>query len=71
MKRSKEFRKLQQKVMTYLRRDLQLDDNKSTLLMIDYINLSRELKSKLDRLAEVIENEIVSGNEAENIENDL
>lgn len=57
--------------MTYLRRDLQLDDNKSTLLMIDYINLSRELKSKLDRLAEVIENEIVSGNEAENIENDL
>lgn len=62
VKRTKEFRKLQQKTMTYLRRDLQLDDNKSTLLMIDYINLSRELKSKLDKLAEVIENEIVSGN---------
>lgn len=62
VKRSREFRKLQQKVMTYLRRDLQLDDNKSTLLMIDYINLSRELKEKLDKLAEVIENEIVSGN---------
>lgn len=62
VKRSKNFRKLQQKTMTYLRRDLQLDDNKSTLLMIDYINLSRELKSKLDQLAEVIENEIVSGN---------
>lgn len=62
VKRSREFRKLQQKVMTYIRRDLQLDDNKSTLLMIDYINLSRELKLKLDKLAEVIENEIVSGN---------
>lgn len=62
VKRSREFRKLQQKTMTYLRRDLQLDDNKSTLLMVDYINLSRELKSKLDQLAEVIENEIVSGN---------
>lgn len=62
VKRSREFRKLQQKVMTYLRRDLQLDDNKSTLLMIDYINLSRELKEKLDKLAEIIENEIVSGN---------
>ena len=63
MKRTKEFRKLQQKVMTYQRRKLTLDDDdKATLLMIDYINLSRELKSKLDRLAEVIENEIVSGN---------
>ena len=30
--------------------------------MIDYINLSRELKVKLDKLAEIIENEIVSGN---------
>lgn len=48
--------------MTYQRRKLELDDNKSTLLMIDYINLSRELKEKLDKLAEVIENEIISGN---------
>lgn len=63
VKRTREFRKLQQKVMTYQRRKLALDDDdKATLLMIDYINLSRELKSKLDRLAEVIENEIVSGN---------
>lgn len=62
VKRSREFRKLQQKTMTYLRRDLQLDDNKSTLLMIDYINLSRELKAKLDKLAEVIENEITNRN---------
>lgn len=62
MKRTREFRKLQQKVMTYQRRKLSLDDNKSTLLMIDYINLSRELKEKLDKLAEIIENEIVSGN---------
>lgn len=63
VKRTKEFRKLQQKVMTYQRRKLTLDDDdKATLLMIDYINLSRELKSKLDKLAEVIENEIVSGN---------
>lgn len=58
VKRTKEFRKLQQKVMTYQRRKLELDDNKSTLLMIDYINLSRELKSKLDKLAAVIEETI-------------
>lgn len=62
VKRSKNFRKLQQTVLTYQKRGLLLNDNKSTLLMIDYINLSRELKSKLDKLAEVIENEIVSGN---------
>lgn len=63
VKRTKNFRKLQQKVMTYQRRKLALDDeDKATLLMIDYINLSRELKSKLDKLAEVIENEIVRGN---------
>lgn len=62
MKRSKKFRKLQQKTTTYIRRNLQLNDDKATLLMIDYINLSRELKVKLDKLAEIIENEIVSGN---------
>ena len=62
VKRSREFRKLQQKVMTYQRRKLSLDDDKATLLMVDYINLSRELKEKLDKLAEIIENEIVSGN---------
>lgn len=63
VKRTREFRKLQQKVMTYQRRKLALDDDdKATLLMIDYINLSRELKSKLDKLAEVIENAIISGN---------
>lgn len=62
LKRSKEFRALQQKTITYIKRNLQLNDDKATLLMIDYINLSRELKEKLDKLAEVIENEIVSGN---------
>ena len=62
VKRTKEFRKLQQKVMTYQRRKLPLDDDRATLLMIDYINLSRELKSKLDKLAEVIENEIIKRN---------
>ena len=62
VKRTKEFRKLQQKVMTYQRRKLSLDDDKATLLMVDYINLSRELKEKLDKLAEIIENEIVNGN---------
>lgn len=48
--------------MTYQRRKLSLDDDKATLLMVDYINLSRELKEKLDKLAEIIENEIVNGN---------
>lgn len=58
VKRTKNFRKLQQTVLTYQKRGLLLNDNKSTLLMIDYINLSRELKSKLDKLAAVIEETI-------------
>lgn len=62
MKRTKEFRKLQQKVMTYQRRKLPLDDDKATLLMIDYIEMVHEHKDKEDKLAEVIENEIASRN---------
>ena len=59
MKRSKEFRKLQQKVMVYQRRELELDDDKATLLMIDYIEMVHENKAKEDKLAKEIENILI------------
>lgn len=58
VKRTKEFRKLQQKVMTYWRRKLKLDDDKSVLLMIDYIEMVHEHKAREDKLAAVIEETI-------------
>lgn len=59
VKRSKEFRKLQQKVMVYQRRELELDDDKATLLMIDYIEMVHENKAKEDKLAKEIENILI------------
>lgn len=62
VKRTKEFRHAQQKVMTYQRRNLPLEDDKVTLLMIDYVEAVKESKEKLDKLAEIIEDEIIKRN---------
>lgn len=62
VKRTKEFRHAQQKVMTYIRRDLQLDDDEITLLMIDYIELVKARKAEEDELAKEIEDKIIKRN---------
>ena len=62
MKRSREFRHAQQKVLTYQRRNLTLEEDKVTLLMIDYVEAVKESKEKLDKLAEIIEDEIIKRN---------
>jgi hypothetical protein len=62
VKRTKEFRKLQQKVMTYQRRNLTLDDDLVTELMIEYIGMVHEHKDEEDILAKTIEDEISRGN---------
>lgn len=58
VKRTKEFRKLQQKTITYIKRNLQLNDDKATLLMIDYLEMTKESKEKSDKLAALIEEAI-------------
>lgn len=58
VKRSREFRLLQQKTITYIKRNLQLNDDKATLLMIDYIEMTKESKEKSDKLAALIEEAI-------------
>ena len=62
VKRSKNFRKLQQKVMTYQRRKLPLDDDLATELMIEYIGMVHEHKDEEDVLAKTIEDEIIKRN---------
>lgn len=62
VKRTKEFRHAQQKVMTYIRRDLQLDDDLVTELMIEYIGMVHEHKDEEDILAKTIEDEIIKRN---------
>lgn len=62
VKRTKEFRKLQQKVMTYIRRGLQLDDDLATELMVEYIGMVHEHKDEEDVLARTIEDEIIKRN---------
>lgn len=57
-KRSVAFRSLQQKVLVYLDRNIKLDDDPATLLMIDYIEMVHEYKIKEDKLAAEIENEL-------------
>lgn len=58
VKRSREFRQLQQKTITYIKRNLQLNDDKATLLMVDYIEMTKESKEKSDKLAALIEEAI-------------
>ena len=62
VKRSREFRRAQQKVMTYQRRNLILDDDEITLLMIDYIKLVKARKAEEDELAKEIEDKIIKRN---------
>ena len=62
VKRTREFRKLQQKVMTYQRRKLALDDDLATELMIEYIGMVHEHKDEEDVLAKTIEDEIIRSN---------
>lgn len=62
VKRTKEFRKLQQKVMTYQRRNLKLDDDDITTLMIDYVEFVKARKAEEDELAKEIENKIIKRN---------
>ena len=62
VKRSREFRHAQQKVMTYQRRNLTLDDDLVTELMIEYIGMVHEHKDEEDVLAKTIEDEIIKRN---------
>lgn len=62
VKRSREFRHAQQKCMTYQRRNLTLDDDLVTELMIEYIEMVHEHKDEEDVLAKTIEDEIIKRN---------
>lgn len=63
VKRSKNFRKLQQKTLTYIRRKLPLNNDLATELMIEYIGMVHEHKDEEDILARTIEDEIIKRNE--------
>lgn len=62
VKRSREFRHAQQKCMTYQRRNLTLDDDEITKLMIKYIELVKARKAEEDELAKEIEDKIIKRN---------
>ena len=61
MKKSENFRKLQQIVLTKHRRGLKLNPGLETL-MDGYIEQSQENKKQLDEIASEIEEEIVKHN---------
>lgn len=61
MKRSVEFRQLQQLVMTKQKRNLKLN-SALELMMVDYIETSQAKKKELDEVASVIEEEILKHN---------
>ena len=62
MKKSENFRKLQQTVMTKQKRNLKLN-SALELMMADYIEQSQENKKQLDEIASEIENELLGKNE--------